>query len=45
MKTAVAVDTKLIGGFKVQIGDDVQDFSLATQLALLRQQWLGTTLN
>ncbi|MCX7005858.1 MAG: ATP synthase F1 subunit delta [Kiritimatiellaeota bacterium] len=45
MKTAVTVDAKLIGGFKLQIGDDVQDFSLATQLALLRQQWLGTTLN
>jgi F-type H+-transporting ATPase subunit delta len=45
MKTAVAVDAKLIGGFKVQIGDDVQDYSLATQLALLRQQWLGTNLN
>ena len=45
MKTAVTVDAKLIGGFKLQIGDDVQDFSLATQLALLRQQWLGTNLN
>ena len=45
MKTQVTVDAKLIGGFKLQIGDDVQDFSLATQLALLRQQWLGTNLN
>ena len=45
MKTQVTVDARLLGGFKLQIGDDVQDFSLATQLALLRQQWLGTTLN
>ena len=45
MKTQVTVDARLIGGFRLQIGDDVQDFSLATQLALLRQRWLGTTLN
>ena len=45
MKTQVTVDARLIGGFKLQIGDEVQDFSLATQLALLRQQWLGTNLN
>ncbi|TAN37365.1 MAG: ATP synthase F1 subunit delta [Verrucomicrobia bacterium] len=45
MKTQVAVDAQLIGGFKLQIGDDVQDYSLATQLQLLKQSWLGANVN
>ena len=45
MKTQVTVDAKLIGGFKLQIGDDVQDYSLATQLQLLKQSWLGANVN
>ena len=45
MKTQVAVDEKLIGGFKLQIGDEVQDYSLSTQLQLLRQRWLGANFN
>lgn len=45
MKTTVLVDKQLIGGFKLQIGDDVEDHSLATQLELLQQRWLGTNFN
>jgi F0F1-type ATP synthase delta subunit len=45
LKTRVAVDAKLIGGFKLRVGDEVQDHSLATQLQLLRQCWLGANVN
>ena len=34
-----AVRPELLGGFRVRIGDTLHDFSLQTQLELLRKQW------
>ena len=40
VKTEQRVEPALLGGFKVQTGDLVRDFSLASQLDLLQQHWL-----
>jgi len=34
------VDPDLLGGFRVQLGDAVRDFSLASQLGQLQRRWL-----
>ena len=34
------VRPELLGGFRVRIGDTLHDFSLHTQLELLRKQWI-----
>ena len=38
IEAEVQVDAALIGGFKIQIGDTIQDFSIATKLEQFEQQ-------
>ena len=37
IEATVAVDASLIGGFKIQVGDHIQDFSIATKLEQFEQ--------
>lgn len=43
VRTEQRVDPALLGGFQVQVGDMVRDFSLASQLNGLKQRWLLAT--
>lgn len=36
-----SVRPELLGGFRIRIGDTLHDFSLHTQLELLRKQWIN----
>lgn len=42
VKAESAVDPALIGGFRIQVGDLLLDFSIAAQLNLLRKRMLHT---
>ena len=41
IEAEVELDPKLLGGFKVRIGDTIYDYSIATQLDLLRKQLIN----
>jgi F-type H+-transporting ATPase subunit delta len=37
IEAKVSVDPSLIGGFKIQVGDQIQDYSIATKLDKFEQ--------
>ena len=37
IKTGIHIDPSLIGGFRIHVGDRIEDYSLFTQLAVLKQ--------
>ena len=41
IEAKVELDTNLLGGFKVRVGDTIYDYSIATQLDVLRQQLIN----
>ena len=41
VEASVEVDSALIGGFKIQVGDHIQDFSIASRLKQFEQRVLG----
>ena len=45
LKLEQRVEPALLGGFKVQIGDFVRDFSLSSQLDRLQQHWLHAPIS
>ena len=45
LKLEQRVEPALLGGFKVQIGDFVRDFSLSSQLDRLQQRWLQAPIS
>ena len=41
IEAEVELDPNLLGGFKVRVGDTIYDYSIATQLDVLRQQLIN----
>lgn len=42
IEATVEIDPALVGGFKVRVGDSIHDYSIATQLAVLKRELITT---